>query len=222
MAIIELRNVGKTYGKGECETEALKNVNIKIDEGDFWSIMGPSGSGKSTLLNILGCMDKPSEGEYLFNGKSIEKYSVDELSYVRNTHISFVFQHFALLNDYSVFDNIILPLNCKKMTSSDKKNKAEYYMKQLGIESLGKKKPSQISGGQQQRVAIARALITEPDVILADEPTGALDQKTGEELMKLLKEINIQGKTIIVVTHDEKIANVASKRIYIEDGICHI
>lgn len=219
MAIIELHNLGKTYGSGESSTVALKNVNLNIEKGDFWSVMGPSGSGKSTLLNILGCMDRPSEGEYILNGKSVNEYNGDELSNVRNRNISFVFQHFALLNDYSVYDNIILPLNCRKMSSGEKRTKANYYMKRLGIEQLTKKKPTQISGGQQQRVAIARALITEPDIILADEPTGALDKKTGEELMKLLKEINEEGKTIILVTHDEKVASVAKQRLLIEDGM---
>ena len=222
MAIIEIRNMGKTYGSGESATVALQNVNLSIEKGEFWSVMGPSCSGKSTLLNILGCMDKPSEGKYILKGKEVNKYTGNQLSNVRNQDISFIFQYFALLNDYSVYDNIILPLNCRKMSSREKKEKADYYMKRLGIEMLAKKKPNQISGGQQQRVAIARALITEPDIILADEPTGALDQKTGEELMKLLKEINKTGKTIIVVTHDEKIARVADRRLYIEDGKCRI
>lgn len=222
MSIIELRNLGKIYGKGECATVALKDVNLKIEEGEFWSVMGPSGSGKSTLLNILGCMDKPSEGEYILKGKAINECDGEQLSTVRNEIISFVFQNFALLNNYSVYDNIILPLNCRKMSVKEKRIRAYRIMEQLGIETLAKKKPTQISGGQQQRVAVARALITEPDIILADEPTGALDQKTGEELMKILKSINGEGKTIILVTHDEKVAAVANKRLYIEDGQCSI
>ncbi len=220
MSIIELRNVGKTYGKGECATTALKGVNLKIKEGEFWSIMGPSGSGKSTLLNILGCMDKPSEGEYFLKGKAINEYDNNHLSMVRNGIVSFVFQNFALLNDYSVYDNIVLPLNCRTMSTKEKRTRAKHIMAQLGIEQLAKKKPTQISGGQQQRVAIARALITEPDIILADEPTGALDRKTGEELMEMLQKINEEGKTIILVTHNEKVADVANKKLYIEDGQC--
>ena len=179
MSIIELQNIGKTYGKGESATEALKDINLRIECGEFWSIMGPSGSGKSTLLNILGCMDIPTSGTYLLNGEIVNTLKNEQLSEVRNKTISFVFQHFALLNDYSVYDNIMLPLNCRKMSAGEKKKRVKYYMKRLGIEQLAKKHPTQISGGQQQRVAIARALVTEPEIILADEPTGAFDQKTG-------------------------------------------
>ncbi len=222
MAIIELKNLGKIYGSGDAATTALKNVNLKIEEGEFWSIMGPSGSGKSTLLNILGCMDKPSDGEYILKGQDVSDYDANELSTIRNNVISFVFQNFALLNDYSVYDNIVLPLNCRKMSKKEKNQRVTTVMEKLGIGKLSKKKPTQISGGQQQRVAIARALVSEPDILLADEPTGALDKKNGEELMKILQEINDGGKTVIVVTHDEKVASVAKKRIYIEDGICRV
>ncbi|MBS5621149.1 ABC transporter ATP-binding protein [Eubacterium sp.] len=218
MSIIELQNIGKTYGKGESATEALKDINLRIECGEFWSIMGPSGSGKSTLLNILGCMDIPTSGTYLLNGEIVNTLKNEQLSEVRNKTISFVFQHFALLNDYSVYDNIMLPLNCRKMSAGEKKKRVKYYMKRLGIEQLAKKHPTQISGGQQQRVAIARALVTEPEIILADEPTGALDQKTGAELMKLLQEINDEGKTIILVTHDAKVAGMAKKQLFIQDG----
>jgi putative ABC transport system ATP-binding protein len=218
MSIIELQNIGKTYGKGESATEALKDINLRIECGEFWSIMGPSGSGKSTLLNILGCMDIPTSGTYLLNGEIVNTLKNEQLSVVRNKTISFVFQHFALLNDYSVYDNIMLPLNCRKMSAGEKKKRVKYYMKRLGIEQLAKKHPTQISGGQQQRVAIARALVTEPEIILADEPTGALDQKTGAELMKLLQEINDEGKTIILVTHDAKVAGMAKKQLFIQDG----
>lgn len=218
MTVIELEKIGKTYGKGESATQALSNVSLKIEEGEFWSIMGPSGSGKSTLLNILGCMDVPTEGNYFLKGEKINDYTAKQLSRVRNQTISFVFQQFALLNEYSVYDNIELPLFCRKLSKKERKERIDYYMKRLGIEGLGKKKPTQISGGQQQRAAIARALVTEADIILADEPTGALDQKTGAELMGLLQEINGEGKTILLVTHDEKVANCAKKRLYIEDG----
>lgn len=218
MTVIELEKIGKTYGKGESATQALSNVSLKIEEGEFWSIMGPSGSGKSTLLNILGCMDVPTEGNYFLKGEKINDYTAKQLSRVRNQTISFVFQQFALLNEYSVYDNIELPLFCRKLSRKERRERIDYYMKRLGIEGLGKKKPTQISGGQQQRAAIARALVTEADIILADEPTGALDQKTGAELMGLLQEINEEGKTILLVTHDEKVANCAKRRLYIEDG----
>ena len=218
MALIELKNIEKIYGKGDSATVALTGVNLKIEPGEFWSIMGPSGSGKSTLLNILGCMDTATEGEYVLKGKNVNRMDQKQTSRVRNEVVSFVFQHFALLNDYTVYENIELPLNCRRMSSREKKEKIEYYMSRLGIEKLYKKRPTQISGGQQQRVAIARALVTEADLILADEPTGALDQKTGRELLALLQEINSEGRTILLVTHDPTVAKTAGKQILIEDG----
>lgn len=218
MTIIELQNIGKVYGKGESATVALADVNLKIEQGEFWAIMGPSGSGKSTLLNILGCMDVPTSGNYLLKGKNLGKSTPNQLSQIRNQTVSFIFQQFALLNDYNVYDNIELPLLCQKLSKRERKERVRYYMKRLGIENLARKKPTQISGGQQQRVAIARALVTKADIILADEPTGALDQKTGQELMSLLCEINEEGKTILLVTHDEKVASVTKRQIRIQDG----
>lgn len=218
MVVAELKNIGKIYGKGEASTEALRGIELKIEKGDFWAIIGPSGSGKSTLLNILGCIDIPTSGEYFLNGQLVNKFTNSQLSAARNETISFIFQYFALLNEYTVYENIMLPLNCRKISVREKKQLVNYYMKRLGIEGLSKKKPTQISGGQQQRVAIARALVTKPDIILADEPTGALDRKTGEEVMKILHEINAEGKTIVVVTHDMEVAKAAKKQFYIEDG----
>lgn len=218
MVVAELKNIGKIYGKGEASTEALRGIELKIEKGDFWAIIGPSGSGKSTLLNILGCIDVPTSGEYFLNGQLVNKFTNSQLSAARNETISFIFQYFALLNEYTVYENIMLPLNCRKISVREKKQLVNYYMKRLGIEGLSKKKPTQISGGQQQRVAIARALVTKPDIILADEPTGALDRKTGEEVMKVLHEINAEGKTIVVVTHDMEVAKAAKKQFYIEDG----
>ena len=218
MVVAELKNIGKIYGKGEASTEALRGIELKIEKGDFLSIIGPSGSGKSTLLNILGCIDVPTSGEYFLNGQLVNKFTNSQLSAARNETISFIFQYFALLNEYTVYENIMLPLNCRKISVREKKQLVNYYMKRLGIEGLSKKKPTQISGGQQQRVAIARALVTKPDIILADEPTGALDRKTGEEVMKILHEINAEGKTIVVATHDMEVAKAAKKQFYIEDG----
>lgn len=218
MVVAELKNIGKIYGKGEASTEALRGIELKIEKGDFWAIIGPSGSGKSTLLNILGCIDIPTSGEYFLNGQLVNKFTNSQLSAARNETISFIFQYFALLNEYTVYENIMLPLNCRKISVREKKQLVNYYMKRLGIEGLSKKKPTQISGGQQQRVAIARALVTKPDIILADEPTGALDRKTGEEVMKILHEINAEGKTIVVVTHDMEVDKAAKKQFYIEDG----
>lgn len=222
MVLAELHNISKIYGKGDNTVKVLSNVDIKIEEGDFWAVVGPSGSGKSTLLNILGCMDKATDGEYFLKGKSVNDFSPKQMSKVRNYVISFIFQQFALLNEYSIYDNIELPLRCRRMPGKERKERVLYYMKRLGIEELKKKKPPQISGGQQQRVAIARALVTEGDIILADEPTGALDQKTGMEFMELLAEINAEGKTIILVTHDRNVARFATKRLCIEDGVCKV
>lgn len=221
MAILELEHIGKIYGKSDNAKQALEDVNFAVEKGDFLSIMGPSGSGKSTLLHILGCMDMATEGEYRIFGQNVNRMSEKELSKIRNEKISFVFQNFALLSRYTVYENIELPLNCRKMTLKEKKEKIRYYMERLGIADLSKKLPGQISGGQQQRTAIARAMVTNADVILADEPTGALDRKTSEELMTLLKEINEEGKTIILVTHDQGVADIAKKMFVIEDGRIH-
>ena len=218
MKILELKNITKIYGKGDSETKALAGVDLTIEKGDFCAIMGPSGSGKSTLLNILGCMDTPTSGEYILKGQDVSKMKNKQLSKLRNQVISFVFQYFALMDEYTVFDNIMLPLNCQKYAYKEKKDRVNYYMKRLGIEKYAKKKPTQLSGGQQQRVAIARALVSNADIILADEPTGALDSTTGEELMELLQEINESGKTLILVTHNEKVAEKCNYVIYIEDG----
>ncbi|MDO5291742.1 MAG: ABC transporter ATP-binding protein [bacterium] len=218
MDIIQLKNISKTYGKGENTTKALREINLTIKKGEFISIMGPSGSGKSTLLNIMGCMDVPTEGDYILENDKISGNVNKELSFIRNKKLSFIFQNFALLNDYTVYENIELPLNCRKISKKEKKETINYFMSRLGIQTLAKKYPSQISGGQQQRVAIARALVTRPEVILADEPTGALDQNTGKELLKLICELHKEGTTIIMVTHDQKVADYAQRMIVIEDG----
>lgn len=218
MPTIEMKNVTKTYGKGISEAKALDSINLIIQQGEYISIMGPSGSGKSTLLNIIGCMDIPTDGEYLLEGVSLKKFSNKQLSDIRKYRISFVFQNFALLKDYSVYDNIEIPLLYRKMSIKEKRDKINYFMSRLEIEEYARKKANQLSGGQQQRVAIARALVSDADIILADEPTGALDQKMGQELLKLLSEINAMGKTVIVVTHDPKVANTARRRIEICDG----
>jgi putative ABC transport system ATP-binding protein len=218
MSIILLNDITKIYGKDENKIVALDKVSLDIKNGEFVSIMGPSASGKSTLLNIIGCMDVPSQGDYILKGKPLKKIPINKLSDIRNKTISFVFQNFALMKDYSVYENIELPLTCRKMSFKEKKEKIFYYMSKLGIENLSKKRPLNISGGQQQRVAIARALVSDAEIILADEPTGALDQKTGNELLELFSEINNDGKTIIIVTHDLSVANVAHRNIEIKDG----
>lgn len=218
MSLIQLTDITKIYGEASSRVTALKNISLDINQSEMLSIMGPSGSGKSTLLNILGCMDIPTSGSYYLNDELMSTKSNLELSRIRNSTVSFVFQNFALMKDYSVYDNIELPLLYRKMSNKSKKEKIMYYSTRLGIEKLVNKKPYQISGGQQQRVAIARALVSDASIILADEPTGALDQKTGEELLQLLKNINKQNKTIIIVTHDNKVAQYCDRKIYISDG----
>lgn len=222
MNIFELQNITKIYGTGDSATTALKNVNLEIEQDSFYSIMGPSGSGKSTLLNILGCMDLPTSGNFLVHNENMAHANNKKLSSLRGSTVSFIFQNFALLPDYTAYENICLPLNCRKISGKEKRERIYDYMKKLKIDHLAKKKPTQLSGGQQQRVAIARALVTENEVILADEPTGALDQKTGLELLELLTAINEEGKCIIIVTHDEKVAAFAKKKIYIEDGVVEL
>ena len=220
MNIIELKDIKKIYGKNSAETIALKNINLSIKKGEMIAIMGPSGCGKSTLLNIIGCIDVPNSGTYSLNGQEINKLNFNKLAKIRNSNISFVFQEFALLKEFSVLDNVTLPLNFRKMTSKEKKISALKYLKQLQIEDLANKKVINLSGGQQQRVAIARSLVQESELILADEPTGALDQENGKNIMSILKNLNkAEGKTIIIVTHDINIANYCDKIINMRDGV---
>ena len=215
---IVLKNVVKRYGKGDAEFSALNNISLKIEDGDMVAIMGQSGSGKSTLLNILGFIDQISDGEYYFDGENVSNLMSSELAEYRNTRIGFVFQYFALLNDYTVYENIELPLLKRKLPKRERRTIIEEYLNKFGIIDQKNKRPLEISGGQQQRTAIIRALVTNPSYILADEPTGALDKKTGESIMTVLKDINKMGKTIILVTHDSSVASICDKIIHIEDG----
>lgn len=216
--IIKLDNVGKVYGRNEYKTTALRDVTLQIFEKDFVSIMGPSGSGKSTLLNIIGFMDVATSGKYYLRGQDTSKLTQRKFYKLRNGEVSFIFQQFALIKEYSVYENIKLPLLYRRMPNKEKKSKIHYYAEKLGIADLLGKKPTQLSGGQQQRTAIARALASEANIILADEPTGALDQKNGHELMKILSNLNSEGKTILVITHDHTVASYCSRNICIEDG----
>lgn len=218
MSLIEVKNVKKIFGKEDNKVEALRGIDLKVEEGEMLAIMGPSGSGKSTLLNILGFLDKSTEGEYYFDGNDVSKLKDRELSLFRNKYIGFVVQNFALIEDYTISKNISLPLDYVKMSSKEKNNRVEELLKLMKIEDKGKRLPKELSGGQNQRVAIARALVNNPKVILADEPTGALDRKNGQEVMNIFKKLNEKGKTIIVITHDEKVASICNKTIYIEDG----
>lgn len=218
MNLINLINIKKFYGKNDSEFCALNGISMTIKKGDMIAIMGTSGSGKSTLLNIIGCLDKSTDGEYILNGKSINDYNNKELALLRNKTFGFVVQYFALIEDYSVYENVVIPLEYTKIRKDEKRKKVSQYLKLLGVENKIDKLPKELSGGQSQRVAIARALINNPEIILADEPTGALDNKTSQEIMSILKTLNENGKTILIVTHDESIANQCNRILKIEDG----
>lgn len=216
MSFIEIKNLKKIYNANKSiEVEALKSINLIIEKGDFCSIVGVSGSGKSTLLYILGCIDKQTEGTYLLEGKNVSKMSENELAQIRNKKIGFVLQDFGLIEEETVIENVRVPiLFCKdKNLIRNFRNKAEKLLKDLGIENLKDKKVNLLSGGQRQRVAIARALINDPELILADEPTGSLDTNTAQNIMNIFKELNKSGKTIIIVTHNMELARERSSLV---------
>ncbi|MAR78944.1 MAG: macrolide ABC transporter ATP-binding protein [Rhodospirillaceae bacterium] len=219
MELIKLRNLSKTYQIGTNEIEALKKVNLLIQNGEFVAIMGPSGSGKSTLMNLLGCLDKPSSGEYILDDNIINKLDSNKLAEIRNRKIGFVFQNFNLLARTTAMENVEIPLIYSGISYKERQEKAIKKLNLVGLEDRIHHKPNQLSGGQQQRVAIARALVNEPVVVLADEPTGALDSKTGEEIMSIFHELNKSGITIILVTHEIDIASHAKRIISFKDGI---
>lgn len=216
--MILLKNIRKVYATREMETVALNDVSLQIDKGEFVAVMGPSGCGKSTLMNILGMIDTPSEGAYNFDGVDIAKYRESQLVKMRKNNLGFVFQSFNLIDDLSVEDNIALPLRYLKIPKSTRQNRVREALELVGLENRGKHKPSQLSGGQQQRVAVARAVIADPKLILADEPTGNLDSQNGEDVMELLRLLNEQGATILMVTHSEKDASSADRVIRMLDG----
>ena len=214
--VIELKSITKVYLTGKVEFSALKSINLTVKRGDFTAIMGHSGSGKSTCMNIIGCLDRPTSGEYLFEGENVSKLSDSQLAEVRNKKIGFVFQSFNLLARTSAVQNVELPLVYSG--TKNRKQKAEAALVSVGLAEKFANKPNELSGGQQQRVAIARALVNDPPLILADEPTGNLDSKSGEEIMKIFKALNDKGKTIVLITHEPDIAAFAKKRIYFKDG----
>lgn len=217
--MIETIALTRTYKIGNQEVHALKKTSIKINEGEMVSIMGPSGSGKSTLMTLLGCLDQPSSGKLLIDNQDISKYSEKELSKIRNKKIGFVFQSFNLLNDMNILENVALPLFYSRVPKEERLNLAEKALKKVGLGNRLKHKPLELSGGQQQRVSIARALVNTPALLLADEPTGALDTKTSYEIMNLLKELNDQGVTIVIITHEPDIARCTKRIITLRDGI---
>jgi len=216
--MIEFNDIAKSFTSGAIKTEVLKGVSFKVDKGEFVSIMAPSGTGKTTLLNVLGCLMKATSGSYLFEGHDIETLNDDQLSEIRNKKIGFVFQTFNLLEKTSALDNVLLPLVYSDIYPADASKKASGLLEAVGLKERIHYKPNELSGGQQQRVAIARALINDPAVILADEPTGNLDSASAKEIMEIFKSLHNQGRTIIVVTHDNSIARQAGRAIYLKDG----
>ena len=218
MAMIELSNLSKEYCNDDVVTPALFDINLEIEAGEFVAIMGASGSGKTTLLNMMGCMDLPTSGSYCFDEKNMSEANEQIRASIRGKKIAFVFQNFALIPDYTVSENVEIPLIKQKLSKKERQQRIMSALQMVGVLNLAKKKPTHISGGQKQRVAIARAVACGADVILADEPTGALDSKTGAEIMKLFSHLNEMGKTIILITHDKNIASYAERQITIQDG----
>jgi len=217
--IIETQNLVKTFQVGSEEVQALKGINLSVNKGEFLSIMGPSGSGKTTLMNIIGCLDTPSSGKYYLNNKLVNELDDDELAIIRNKEIGFVFQSFHLLARNSALNNVMLPLKYAGIKESDAYQRAKEVLEKVGLMNRVNHSPSELSGGQQQRVAIARALVNKPSIIFADEPTGNLDSQTGDDVMKLFQELNDQGQTIILITHEEDIAMQSKRTITIKDGL---
>ena len=217
--IINVKDIKKSYTVGTQEVNALRGINLSVEKGEFISIMGPSGSGKTTLMNIIGCLDTPSCGEYELNGSLVSKLEDDELARIRNKEIGFVFQSFNLLAKNSVLENVMLPLKYAGFEKSEAVKKSNEVIDKVGLSDRLAHTPAELSGGQQQRVAIARALVNKPSIIFADEPTGNLDSKTGKEVMTIFKELNASGQTIILITHEESIANQSNRIITIKDGL---
>lgn len=217
-AIIQLKNIKKSYKSGDLTTEILHGISFDVKEGDFIAITGPSGSGKSTLLNIVGLLDVPTSGTYIVNGNDVTNLTEDEQAYRRNKEIGFVFQSFNLLQRTTALENVMLPAIYAGMASSLRTARAKELLTKVGLADHINKKPNQLSGGQQQRVAIARALMNDPAILLADEPTGNLDSKSGREVMHILKDLNHHGKTIVMITHSPELADEAKRVVTIRDG----
>ena len=215
MPFLEFEDIDKSFGTNN----VICKFNLRVEKGEFISIMGPSGSGKTTLMNIIGCLDTPSSGEYELNGSLVSKLEDDELARIRNKEIGFVFQSFNLLAKNSVLENVMLPLKYAGFEKSEAVKKSNEVIDKVGLSDRLAHTPAELSGGQQQRVAIARALVNRPSIIFADEPTGNLDSKTGKEVMTIFKELNASGQTIILITHEESIANQSNRIITIKDGL---
>lgn len=216
--MIVFENVSKVYQIGDARVHALDNASIRIEDGEFVSIIGPSGSGKSTMMNIIGCLDVADSGRYLLDGQPIEDYSETELAKIRSRKIGFIFQSFNLIGNLTAEENVELPMIYQKVPREERRERVEEALKRVNLEGRKKHRPNELSGGQQQRVAIARAIASRPSLFLADEPTGNLDSATGKEIMKLFHELHAQGNTIVLITHDESVARQASRSIHILDG----
>ncbi|WP_312815433.1 ABC transporter ATP-binding protein [Sedimentibacter sp.] len=217
--MIDLKKITKTYDMGSVQVEVLRGISLHVDEGEFLAIVGPSGSGKSTLMNMIGCLDTPTTGEYYLDGKEISTYNEKQLSKIRNQKIGFIFQKFNLLPKLSALENVELPLIYRGMSHKERRQRSIDALTKVGLEDRMNHKPTELSGGQQQRVAIARALAGDPPVLLADEPTGNLDSKSGSDVMNLIKQLSKEGKTIVLITHDSEIAMEAKRTITIKDGM---
>ena len=217
-SVARLTHVNKSYGEGSLKVNALDDLNLEVFQGDFLAVMGASGSGKSTAMNILGCLDRPTDGTYELNGIAVEKLDDDSLADIRNKELGFVFQQFHLLQEVSALENVMLPMIYACIPSLERKKRAEEALKKVGLENRMNNLPNQLSGGQQQRVAIARAIINQPSLLLADEPTGALDSKTTEDVLNLFDQLHNQGITIVLVTHEDNVAQRAKKIARFRDG----
>jgi putative ABC transport system ATP-binding protein len=216
--MISMKSIKKIYGNGEASVEALRGIDLYVNKGDFLTVVGPSGSGKSTLMNILGCLDKPTEGSYHLNNKNVEKLNDNQLSEIRNEEIGFVFQNFNLLPYATAYENVEMPLLFAGLSGKRRKNQVESILDKVGLADRMDHKPSELSGGQKQRVAIARALVNNPNIILADEPTGNLDSETGEDIMELFIKFWKDGNTIIMITHDPRATRYSDKAVKLVDG----
>ncbi len=216
--VAKLSNVSKLYGEGPLEVRALDNLNLEVQRGDYLAVMGASGSGKSTAMNILGCLDRPTFGKYQLNGNAVEALTDDELADLRNQELGFVFQQFHLLQDATALENVMLPMLYACVPPLERKKLAEAALERVGLKERMHNRPNQLSGGQQQRVAIARAIINKPSLLLADEPTGALDSNTTEDVLNLFDDLHNQGITLVLVTHEDEVALRAKRRALFKDG----
>ena len=217
-SLIDIRNISKVYGVGNTEVRALWDVDLKIERGEYCSIMGPSGSGKSTAMNLIGCLDRPTSGEYYLDGENVANLDDDALAHIRNRKIGFVFQQFHLLSQLTALENVMLPMVYAGISNSERQERAEAALTQVKLADRINNKPTQLSGGQQQRVAIARAIVNQPLLILADEPTGALDSHTTKDVLKIFSELNATGITVVMVTHEPDVARLTRRIAWFRDG----